>query len=122
MNLLPGAARRPGPVARARRRSVPLPSAPAGAACGRTLTAASGPRRCSVATEPDGAGTLPARIAHVEHLGHETLVHLLLADDESTALVARVAGMPALAAGQAVGLIVDPAQIALFDTEGRLAP
>jgi len=73
-------------------------------------------------TQPEAPGAIPARIAHLEHLGHETLVHLHLADDESTALVARVAGMPSLAAGQAVGLIVDPAQVALFDAEGRLAP
>jgi ABC-type sugar transport system ATPase subunit len=118
MNLLP-ARFVPGPALVLGGRSVPLPNAPAGAGEGWTLGLR--PEALQVVTQPEAPGAIPARIAHLEHLGHETLVHLHLADDESTALVARVAGMPDLSTGQTVGLVVDPAQIALFDADGRLA-
>ena len=118
MNLLP-ARFVPGPAIAVGGAAVPLPHAPAGAGEGWTLGLRPEALRVSVDTAAPGA--IPARVAHLEHLGHETLVHLRLAPDDTTALVARVAGMPDLAAGQAVGMLVDPAQIALFDVEGRLA-
>ena len=40
--------------------------------------------------------------------------------DERARLVARLVGMPALVPGQPVGLVIDPAQVRLFDRDGRL--
>ncbi len=118
MNLLP-ARFAPGPALALGGRAVPLPDAPRAAGPGWTVGLR--PEALRVAAESDAPGAIPARIAQLESLGHETLVHLRLESDETETLVARVAGMPALAAGQAVGLVVDPAQIRLFDAEGRLA-
>ena len=117
MNLLP-ARFVPGPALELGGCAIPLPDAPSGA--GESWTLGLRPEALRVVTDAGAPGAIPARIAHLESLGHETLVHLRLAPDETTALVARVAGMPALSAGQAVGIVVDPAQITLFDPEGRL--
>ena len=62
-----------------------------------------------VADEPDA---LRATVAHVELLGHETLVH---ADVGDVRLVVRTAGMAALSPGDRVHLRIDPAQLHFFD-------
>ena len=78
------------------------------------------PEALDVVPEVDARGAVPACIAHLESLGYETLVYLELEGDDAARLVARLVGMPALAAGQQVGLVVDPAQVRLSDREGRL--
>jgi ABC-type sugar transport system ATPase subunit len=63
---------------------------------------------------------VPATVAHVESLGHETLAYVDVAAAEAPIrLVARVPGMPRLVAGDAVGLRVDPERVHLFDVDGR---
>lgn len=67
---------------------------------------------------PEG---VPARVEHVESLGHETLVHVAV-DQEGgpLRLVARLPGMPALGRGQDIALRIDTAAVRLFDAGGRL--
>ena len=117
MNLLParvgdGAALRVG------RGTVPLSDVPADFGDGWTVGLR--PEALDVVPESDARGAVPARIAHLESLGYETLAHLRLEGDESARLVARLVGMPAMVPGQPVGLVVDPAQVRLFDRDGRL--
>jgi ABC-type sugar transport system ATPase subunit len=117
MNLLPARVA-DGPALRVGRGTIPLPDAPAGAGDGWTVGLR--PEALDVVPEPGARGALPARIEHVESLGYETLAHLRLEGDEAARLVARLVGMPALVPGQQVGLVVDPAQVRLFDGDGRL--
>jgi len=66
-----------------------------------------------------GTRTGDAIVRMVEPLGAETLVHL---DAGGQALVARVAGIPALPEDARVGLRVEPAHLHFFDAAGtRLA-
>jgi ABC-type sugar transport system ATPase subunit len=67
-----------------------------------------------VADGARGAG-LAATVAHVENLGHETLVH---ADVASVRLVTRVPGMSALRPGDRVTLAVDARAVHFFDERG----
>ena len=60
-----------------------------------------------------GDGGLAAIVAHVELLGHETLVH---ADVGDVRLIARADGMLALAPGARVRLRFDPARLYLFES------
>jgi multiple sugar transport system ATP-binding protein len=117
MNLLParvgdGAALGVG------RGTVPLPDVPADFGDGWTVGLR--PEALDVVPESDARGAVPACIEHLESLGYETLAHLRLEGDEHARLVARLVGMPALVPGQPVGLVVDPAQVRLFDRDGRL--
>jgi ABC-type sugar transport system ATPase subunit len=64
-----------------------------------------------VAIVADGEG-LRATVAHVELLGHETLVH---ADVGDVRLIARSDGMLGLTPGASVRLRFDPARLYLFD-------
>ncbi|HEV7733316.1 MAG TPA: ABC transporter ATP-binding protein [Candidatus Binatia bacterium] len=68
-----------------------------------------------------GTETSPvhATVEHIEELGHESLAHLRLPGIE-TPVIARLTGMPDIAAGREVPLAIDPAQVRLFDAEGRL--
>jgi ABC-type sugar transport system ATPase subunit len=72
-----------------------------------------GVRAEALALAADG---VPATVAHVECLGHESLVHVRAGD---VPLVVRVPGMPALARGTAVRVAIDPARVHLFDGDGR---
>jgi len=117
MNLLP-ARLAPGPALRLGRGTIPLPGAPG--AAGDGWTAGLRPEALHVVPDADTGGAVPAHVEHLESLGHETLAHLRLEGDDAAALVARIAGMPPLAAGQRVGIVVEPAQVRLFDAEGRL--
>jgi ABC-type sugar transport system ATPase subunit len=62
----------------------------------------------------DAAGAFDATVAHVELLGHETLVH---ADVGDVRLIARSDGMLALAPGARVRLRFDPARLYLFEPD-----
>ncbi|HJW71106.1 MAG TPA: TOBE domain-containing protein, partial [Candidatus Binatia bacterium] len=117
MNLLPARVG-DGPALLIGRGTVPLPDAPADVADGWTVGLR--PEALDVVPATDARGAVPARIAHLESLGYETLAHLRLEGDDDARLVARLVGMPALAPGQPVGLVVDPAQVRLFDRDGRL--
>jgi ABC-type sugar transport system ATPase subunit len=117
MNLLP-ACLGDGPALRIGRGTVPLPDVPADFGDGWTVGLR--PEALDIVSEGDARGAVPARIEHLESLGYETLAHLRLEGDERARLVARLVGMPALVAGQPVGLVVDPAQVRLFDRDGRL--
>jgi ABC-type sugar transport system ATPase subunit len=55
-------------------------------------------------------------VEHVEFLGHETIAHVRVADQP---LIVRLDGMLPLGKGAPLRLRVDPAQIYLFDAEGR---
>ncbi len=70
-----------------------------------------GVRPEAIAIAADGADALHATVAHVELLGHETLVH---ADVGDVRLVVRVAGMAARRPGERVSLRIDPARVHLF--------
>jgi ABC-type sugar transport system ATPase subunit len=59
-------------------------------------------------------GALEATVAHVELLGHETLVH---ADVGDVRLIARSDGMLALAPGARVRLRIDPERLYLFEPD-----
>jgi ABC-type sugar transport system ATPase subunit len=80
---------------------------------GVPLTGGVRPEHVAIATNGDGA--FDATVAHVELLGHETLVH---ADVGDVRLVARTDGMLALAPGDRVRLRIDPARFYLFDPAG----
>ena len=60
----------------------------------------------------DDPDAIRATVAHVELLGHETLVH---ADVGDVRLVVRAPGMVALSSGDRVHLRIDPARLHLFD-------
>ena len=57
------------------------------------------------------AGTIDATVAHVELLGHETLVY---ADIAGVRLVVRTEGMSSLGSGERVALQLDPNQVHVF--------
>jgi multiple sugar transport system ATP-binding protein len=79
---------------------------------GRALTG--GVRPESVTLVPEGGAALRAAVAHVELLGHETLVHVDIGD---VRLVARALGMVALTPGDRVGLRLDPAGLHVFEED-----
>jgi multiple sugar transport system ATP-binding protein len=64
----------------------------------------------------DAADALDATVAHVELLGHETLVH---ADVGDVRLIARAGGMVALAPGARVRLRFPPERLYLFPRDAR---
>jgi ABC-type sugar transport system ATPase subunit len=66
-------------------------------------------------TSPGDARDLAATTRHVEHLGHETLVHLQIGDVQ---LTARTEGMREWTHDARVGVRVDPAQLYFFDADG----
>ncbi len=72
-----------------------------------------------VALCPQGQGAGDAEVLVVEPLGNETLVHL---DAGGQPIVARVPGIPGIAAGNRVGVQPDLARLHFFDGDGaRLA-
>jgi len=99
-----------------------VPLSGEGAAYTRAAEAATGgvrPEAVSLAADPS-AGSIAARVEHVESLGHETLAHLsVAAPGGRLALVARLPGMRALGAGDAVRVRIDPLRVHLFDAAGR---
>src|SRR5258705_13933891 len=72
-----------------------------------------GVRPEAIALVADAADVLRATVAHVELLGHETLVY---ADVGDVRLVVRTPGMAELAPGAHVALRVDPARVHLFES------
>ncbi|MCW5893291.1 MAG: ABC transporter ATP-binding protein [bacterium] len=96
-----------------------LPLAAAPPAAGEGWTAGVRPEGLALAAA-DARDAVAGEVAYVESLGHETLVHVRV-PELGTPLVARLAGMPALAPGQRVGLAAAPEAIHLFDADGRLA-
>ena len=102
-------------------RVVVLPEPPASAVTAPGWTAGLRPEAIRLAAAGEAAEAVCARVEHVEPVGHETLVHLAVdCDGTPLRLVARLAGMPVLATGDAVALRVDGAHVLLFDAEGRL--
>jgi multiple sugar transport system ATP-binding protein len=59
---------------------------------------------------------LRVEVDHVEHLGHETLVHAHMGDVK---IIARAAGMASLKPGEGVALGCDTARLRFFATDGR---
>jgi len=99
---------------------VPVAASPRLSAEARTA----GVRPEALSLAPEGApGALAARVDEVEGLGHETLAHLALPDASRPGgripLVARLPGLPALGAGDAVRVRIDPSRVHLFDAAGR---
>ena len=89
---------------------------------GAKITAGVRPESLALAlAPPGGVASLAARVEHVELLGHETLVHLALADDLHW--IARVAGMAAPGRDEAVGIDVAADAFHLFGPDGvRIGP
>ena len=83
---------------------------------GATLTVGVRPESLALVA-PGGDASLPARVEHVELLGHETLVHLRIADDIQW--IARIPGMVSLARDEAVGVFVAPNAFHLFAPGGE---
>jgi multiple sugar transport system ATP-binding protein len=71
----------------------------------------------------DAAGDGPALAAvvdHVEWLGHETLAHVHVGDEDGgVRLVVRAPGLREIAHGAAVALRIDAARLHLFGADGR---
>jgi multiple sugar transport system ATP-binding protein len=82
---------------------------------GATLTIGVRPESLALVA-PGADASLPARVEHVELLGHETLVHLRIADDVHW--IARAPGMTALACDEAVGIRIAPHAFHLFTADG----
>jgi multiple sugar transport system ATP-binding protein len=80
----------------------------------RRVPLTAGVRPEHVAIVGDGDDTLRATVAHVELLGHETLVY---ADVGNVRLVARTAGMSDLAAGEHVFLRLDSARVHVWERD-----
>src|SRR4029453_13182823 len=81
---------------------------------GAKLTGGIRPEALAIA--PAGArDAVPARVEHVELLGHETLVHVRVGD---VPLVLRTPGMTAVPPGAEGRLHVDPAALHLFRPVG----
>jgi multiple sugar transport system ATP-binding protein len=124
MNLLPArleAGAGGGLVVRLGAHAVPIAPAGVGAEKLRTVLGApltAGVRPEALRVAPRAGGGIPAGVTHVEFLGHETLVHLVLDGTEALRLVARVPGSAALTKGDAVGVVLDPERIYLFDADG----
>jgi multiple sugar transport system ATP-binding protein len=125
MNLLPGRLGRDpagravvwiGPLAIALSERAAAAAPPAGGA----VTVGVRPESLAVAA-PDARDVLPARVAAVELLGHETLVHLRAPDGagDELRLVLRATGMRALERDEALSVRVDGAALHLFDAAGR---
>jgi ABC-type sugar transport system ATPase subunit len=95
---------------------LPMPSLPGGVGDG--FTAGVRPEALSLGAA-NGRGAVAGEVGYVEHLGHETLVHVRV-EGLRAPLVARVLGMPAIETGQRVGLTAAPDAIRLFDATGRL--
>jgi multiple sugar transport system ATP-binding protein len=113
MNLLPGRGLGDGAGVVAGSLTVPVAgSVPAG-------ELQLGVRPEHVALVPAGAGQGDAVVRMVEPLGAETLLHL---EAGAVRLVARVRGLAAPAAGDPVGVRVDPAHVHLFDAGGARLP
>jgi len=89
-------------------------SVPAGerAAARLRVPLTGGARPEAIALVSDDPDALRATVAHVELLGHETLVY---ADVGDVHLVVRTAGMAALSPGDRVHLRIDPARLHFFD-------
>jgi len=93
-----------------------IPAARLAGVAGTGLSAGIRPEAVEVVNGAPGDGLLAATVEHVECLGHETLVHLRVADD--VRLVARVGGMPGLAKDVPVGVRLDPERVYLFGPDG----
>jgi multiple sugar transport system ATP-binding protein len=70
-------------------------------------------------TEPDAEGSLPGRVRTVEHLGSESLVHVLV-DGVATPLIARLDSFDEIrrSRGDAVGVRPLPDRLLAFDAAG----
>jgi ABC-type sugar transport system ATPase subunit len=71
-----------------------------------------GVRPEAIALVTDDPQAMRATVAHVELLGHETLIHCDVGD---VRLVVRAAGMVPLSPGDRVHLRIDPARLHFFD-------
>jgi len=69
----------------------------------------------------DGGSALPGRVRHVELLGHEALVHVVVGGEghPDTELTVRLPGMDAPSRDENLELRIDPASVHLFDATGR---
>jgi ABC-type sugar transport system ATPase subunit len=110
MNLFPALVE--GTTLRVGSQSVPI----AQSRVRRTGRVTAGVRPEAVSLASGGEPALRATVAHVEHLGHETLVHASVdGDGEALRIVARVPGMEELEVGAEVRLRLDPERLYVFD-------
>ena len=94
--------------------ALPALAEPVRRIAGRALTVGVRPEGLSL-TDSGNAGDLAATTRQVEHLGHETLVHLAVGDVQHTA---RSEGMQDWTHDTRVGVHIDPAQLYFFDADG----
>ncbi|MDZ3836874.1 MAG: ABC transporter ATP-binding protein [Rhodospirillales bacterium] len=71
------------------------------------------------ARPPDGDAAMPAVVAHVEHLGGESHVYL---DVSGQRLTVSARGATPVVAGEAVGVLFNPARCHLFAAGGEALP
>jgi len=94
--------------------ALPALAEPVRRIAGQALTVGVRPEGLSL-TDSGNAGDLAATTRQVEHLGHETLVHLAVGDVQ---LTARSEGMQDWTHDTRVGVHIDPAQLYFFDADG----
>jgi multiple sugar transport system ATP-binding protein len=82
----------------------------------RVRHAGARPEAFRLVTDAALPDVLTGTVAHVEFLGHETLLHVALGGQR---LVVRLPGMQSLANGDPLRLTIDPAQLHLFDESGE---
>jgi multiple sugar transport system ATP-binding protein len=124
MNILPARARaadrdRIELTVGGQRVAVHTPLAAAIGSADRAMRIGIRPEGLTIAPAPAAGRALDAEVDHVEFLGHETLLHAHLATGEDPPrLVVRIAGMEHRAAGDRVQLVLDGAQLHVFDEHG----
>jgi multiple sugar transport system ATP-binding protein len=118
MNLFPGRVER-GRLALPGGAAVPVP----GLRDGEAATLGLRPQHLRLA--PDGAPGFAVRVALIEALGTETVVHALLAGepgDEGKRVIAILPGQPHLTLGDTLRLTFDEGQVHRFGADGRRLP
>src|SRR5690606_1005588 len=86
----------------------------AGGNAGRAVVAGIRPEHLRPASAADGERRIPIRVELVEALGADTLIHGAL-EGGGEPILARLPGVPTLAAGDQTGLAVEADQLHLFD-------
>jgi len=93
----------------------PPDAAQLAALASRVAHAGARPEAFSLVTDDHRADGLSGSVEHVEFLGHETLLHVVVGE---LRIVVRLPGMQSVRNGDAVRLTIDATQLHLFDQSG----